>query len=96
VDGKIQNSASRQRGGTLGLSYTGADTSLGVSIGQSRDIYGVVIDPVTTIDMRSTTINLKAQQRNRPGFVRQISRWKQITLTTRIRSWITARPPPRF
>lgn len=73
VDGKIQNSASRQRGGTLGLSYTGADTSLGVSIGQSRDIYGVVIDPVTTIDMRSTTINLKAQQRNRPGFVRQIT-----------------------
>ncbi len=73
ADGTIRNSASRQRGGTLGLSYTGADTSVGVSIGQSRDIYGVVIDPVTTIDMRSTTINLKAQQRNMPGFVRQIT-----------------------
>ena len=73
ADGKIQNSASRQRGGTLGLSYTGADTSVGVSVGQSRDVYGVVIDPVTTIDMRSTTVNMKAQQRNLPGFVRQIT-----------------------
>jgi iron complex outermembrane receptor protein len=73
VDGTIQNSASRQRGGTLGLSYTGADTSVGVSVGQSRDVYGVVIDPVTTINMRSTSLNLKAQQRNMPGFVRQIT-----------------------
>ncbi len=73
VDGKIRNSASRQRGGTLGLSYTGADTTLGMSIGQSRDIYGVVIDPATTIEMRSTTVNLRAEQRNLPGFVKKIT-----------------------
>lgn len=73
VDGKIRNSANRQRGGTVGFSLTGTDSAIGLSIGQSRDYYGVIVDPATRIDMRSTQYDLKAQQRNLPGFVQQIT-----------------------
>lgn len=70
---KIRNSANRQRGGTVGFSLTGSDSAIGVSIGQSRDYYGVIVDPATRIDMRSTQYDLKAQQRNLSGFVEKIT-----------------------
>jgi iron complex outermembrane recepter protein len=72
-DGKIRNSADRQRGGTVGFSLTGTDSSIGFSIGQSRDYYGVIVDSATRIDMRSTQYDLKAQQRNLSGFVQQVT-----------------------
>lgn len=71
--GKIRNSADRQRGGTVGFSLTGADSAIGFSMGRSHDYYGVIIDPATRIDMRSAQYDLKAQQRNLSGFVRQIT-----------------------
>lgn len=71
--GKIRNSADRQRGGTVGFSLTGTDSAIGFSIGQSRDFYGVIVDPATRIDMRSTQYDLKAQQRNLSGFVQQVT-----------------------
>ncbi|ACX96025.1 TonB-dependent receptor [Halothiobacillus neapolitanus] len=71
--GKIRNSADRQRGGTVGFSLTGTDSSIGFSIGQSRDYYGVIVDPATRIDMRSTQYDFKAQQRNLSGFVQQVT-----------------------
>lgn len=70
---KIRNSANRQRGGTVGFSLTGTDSAIGLSIGQSRDYYGVIVDPATRIDMRSTQYDLKAQQRNLSGFIQQIT-----------------------
>ena len=62
-DGRIDNSASTQRGGTLGFSLTGERGAVGLSIGQTRDRYGVIVDPATTIDMRSTNYALKAERR---------------------------------
>lgn len=63
VDGRIDNSGSAQRGGTLGFSLTGDRGAIGFSVGQTRDRYGVIVDPATTIDMRSTTYALKAERR---------------------------------
>lgn len=71
--GKIRNSADRQRGDTVGFSLTGTDSAIGFSIGQSRDYYGVIVDPATRIDMRSTQYDFKAQQRNLSGFVQQVT-----------------------
>lgn len=72
-NGRIRNSADRQRGGTVGFSLTGADTSIGFSVGQSHDYYGVIVNPVTRIDMRDTQYNLKAQQRNVSRLVQQVT-----------------------
>ncbi|WP_407276163.1 TonB-dependent receptor [Halothiobacillus sp. DCM-1] len=63
VDGRIDNSGSAQRGGTLGFSLTGDQGAVGFSIGQTRDRYGVIVDPATTIDMRSTQYAFKAERR---------------------------------
>jgi len=70
---RIRNSSNRQKGGTLGFSMTGADYAIGVSAGQTRDRYGVIINPNTTIDMRSTQFDLKAERRHLDGFVRQVT-----------------------
>ncbi len=63
VNGRIDNSGSAQRGGTLGFSLTGERGAVGFSVGQTRDRYGVIVDPATTIDMRSTNYALKAERR---------------------------------
>lgn len=70
---RIGNSAGRSRAGALGLSWADADGYVGLSLDETRNHYGVVVEPDVTIRMQRQRLALAAERRNLPGVVETLS-----------------------
>ena len=67
---RVENSASRSRGGALGASWTSANGYLGASYDGYEKDYGVVVEPEVTIRMRSERFSLAGERRALEGPLR--------------------------
>ncbi|MFO1329115.1 MAG: TonB-dependent receptor [Rubrivivax sp.] len=69
---RVRNSASRSEGGAAGLSWTGADGHLGLSLDTHRQHYGVVVEPEVTIRLQRERLALAGERRRLDGPFEQV------------------------
>lgn len=71
-NGRVPNSAARANGGSIGVSATGSDGHLGLSLTNHETTYGSPIEAAVMINMHSNRLDLAGEARNLDGFFRSV------------------------
>ncbi len=70
--GRVDNSASRARGGALGASYVFGTGHVGLALDRYQNRYGIVVEPDVTVHMRRDHLALEGEWRELPGVLESV------------------------